>query len=456
MFQHDLFRVIPDKRRHKHLLNIFDVSLDPSEPLNVPSLRKERLPDVAALLTTFIAEMTEPLISRALFSAFWAWCVRPTITREQEHNKEVLSDEEDCSNIPLPPLLTPKSLWRKHPKTKDKSSTTAQENAKAEKTQEELDKEEKRLDNIQIVIAQHVLQLLPPANLSLLGYFCSFFSQLPLCPENGIAYEDVGRLFAHKILGGPNKICSKTVMVWLLSRWDRIGSGIFGEEDTGNRSQRATAHKEELSLLQKRLSSCLWGDNISSRRGSAPLPVSELDPTHDGRARSQSMYVTGGGQRGEGLPRNNIGPFSPVPSDSYRRSLDAETRTSVASSTSSNRQNASRLTRQRPSGAQRGRPHASSTSSSEASSSTAYSDASSSATQLKNFENTYCSRLFDHDWKKSDHLSVVRELDDDDCDDDCDDDDDTEQHDVSVTAQILDDSFGTFWIYLNCDDSNYK
>lgn len=430
IFQQGLFRVIPNKDRHRHLLILFDHPLDLSEPSKQPSLRKERVPDIAALLSSYIAELPEPLMPKDLFSAFWAWCVRPSIMREHEHNKEILSDNEDCTNLPLPPLLTPKSLWRKRPKSSSKGGTADPEEAKTEKakTQEELEKETARLEEVQIQVAQHIFQLLEPESLSLLGYLCAFFSQIPLSPENGIVFEDIGRLFGPKLLGGISKICAKNTMEWILNRWDRIASGIFGEEGSS---------KETLNAGRKQSGSgFMRGDDAAPRRGSAPLPSFSPEVAQDRRERSQSMTMPQGKDGHtcrDSLNNKRLSWHTRSGSDGGSNNVRSDAPPAPPVSSGSPRTSTSRGSLQRSDATRR--QHASSTSSSSGASSTDVASTSNSSAQIKTPEEADDVHPFDDEiWKRkaSPQLSVVREVDDG-----------VEQcGGISVTAHMLDSSIG--------------
>jgi len=53
---------------------------------------------------------------------------------------------------------------------------------------------------------------------------------VPLCPENGITFEDIGRIFGPPIFGGPVP-AARRVMVWFLKRWNRVSDGLLDEAD---------------------------------------------------------------------------------------------------------------------------------------------------------------------------------------------------------------------------------
>ena len=91
----------------------------------------------------------------------------------------------------------------------------------------------------QLALAQYILLLMNPRCFALLSYLLAFFSQLPLSPSNGVTHEDISRIFASSLLGGPGHrsepvdedselfgdssdphYVARKVMGWLLDRWN--------------------------------------------------------------------------------------------------------------------------------------------------------------------------------------------------------------------------------------------
>ena len=81
-----------------------------------------------------------------------------------------------------------------------------------DRNQEDIEAEDR-----QIMTAALLFRLLPPANYSLLVYLLAFFTQVPLSPENGIQFDDIGDMYGHKIVGGPNAAVATKMMLWLLN-----------------------------------------------------------------------------------------------------------------------------------------------------------------------------------------------------------------------------------------------
>ena len=85
----------------------------------------------------------------------------------------------------------------------------------------------------QVAVARDLLRLLPTHSFSLIVYLCAFFTQVPLCPENGITFEDIGRIFGPPVFGGPVP-AARRMMVWFLKRWNRVSDGLLDVEPDDN------------------------------------------------------------------------------------------------------------------------------------------------------------------------------------------------------------------------------
>ena len=204
IYQSGLFRALPSRDRHLQLIDLFDKSPDFGANFN---MRGQAMPDVCALLSTFISSLPTPLLDPHIYSAFWHWSVKPSVKREDARRDRHEEEEEERRARGEPPHPDP---WMRH-------------------TDLYLDDSDTALETDQIAIAQILLRFLPSANLSLLVYLCGFFTQLPLCPENGLQLEDVARIFGHRLLGGSVKVVSQRMMMWLLTRWHRISETLFGD-----------------------------------------------------------------------------------------------------------------------------------------------------------------------------------------------------------------------------------
>ncbi|KAH7909585.1 hypothetical protein BJ138DRAFT_1154888 [Hygrophoropsis aurantiaca] len=211
IYQQGLFRALPNRDRHLKLIQIYDTSADFGVKF---SMRGQMMPDICALFCTYISSLPSPILDPLLYGAFWHWCVKPSVKREDERREQREWEEEEL-------IAAGKLVPR--PKSKQ-----AQLQAQG--------REDLRLDSStslegdQIAIAQVLLRFLPLPNLSFLIYLCQFFTQLPLSPDNGIQFEDIARIFGHRLLGGSMKSTSQKMMVWLLMRWPLISESLFTDK----------------------------------------------------------------------------------------------------------------------------------------------------------------------------------------------------------------------------------
>ncbi|KAF9236012.1 hypothetical protein BU15DRAFT_23820, partial [Melanogaster broomeanus] len=192
IYQHGLFRALPSRDRHLQLIDIFDKSADFGAHYN---MRGQAMPDICALLSTFISSLPSPLIDLPIYLALWQWSVGPSVTREDAHMANLLR-------------LSLAQYSERHDLSIDTDS---------------------ELEGDQISIAQILLRLVPISSLSLIIYLFGFFTQLPLCPDNEIQFEDIARIFGHRLLGGSTKEVSQKMMMWLLTRWPQISETLFAE-----------------------------------------------------------------------------------------------------------------------------------------------------------------------------------------------------------------------------------
>ncbi|KAI0264224.1 hypothetical protein BC834DRAFT_276361 [Gloeopeniophorella convolvens] len=210
IYQSGLFRDLPNRQRHHELCTLFDAAPAFGEGM---SLRAESTPDTCALLLTYLKDLPEPVLPPSLFNAFWNWCVRPSVKREDERARREQDEEEDArqrffTTGQRPPRASRRALI-------ERAARRAARDA-AEETG-------------QVALARALLRLLPGARLALLAYLCAFFTQVPLCPENGLAPDDIARIFGPPVFGGPVPAARRT-MVWVLCRWARVSDGLLDAE----------------------------------------------------------------------------------------------------------------------------------------------------------------------------------------------------------------------------------
>ena len=116
---------------------------------------------------------------------------------------------------------------------------------------------DKTAETGQVTVARDLLRLLPTHSFSLIFHLCAFFTQVPLCPENGITFEDIGCIFGPPIFEGPVP-AAHHMMVWFLKCWNRISDGLLDanldQEDQENTDGAAAGLSP---LLTRGIYTCL-------------------------------------------------------------------------------------------------------------------------------------------------------------------------------------------------------
>lgn len=277
----------------------------PKQPLlsRLPSLAHESTPNICSLLGDYIAALPTSLIPRDVFDALWSWSVSPSLAKETEllrslmlHSQDLdTSERESMRNATRNPKFK-RSALRAASDTLNSLHFSHQNSPshtpKARTRTNQLERELYDFETPQVSIACHLLLLLPPRSFSLLLYLFSFFSQLPLSPENGLTFEDVGRIFAFQLLGGPNRSAARIVMVWLLDHWSRLLEGFENLEDQYQQpvQENVRAHvPSPSSPIQDGLKVRFFNEFTHSERVLA-LRRQELRPS--GRLRSYSVDET--------------------------------------------------------------------------------------------------------------------------------------------------------------------
>jgi RhoGAP domain len=204
--------MLPNRRRCDELIDCFNYGPSFGEGFN---LTGESTPDVCCLLSTFLMTLPEPLMDPALFEPFFRWCVRPSCKRDEE-KRELEAQHENEARL---------AALRRGELVKRKELLPKASPIRWTKKEERLNEE---LEKPQIAIAIILFKLHPSANFALLVYLLGFFTELPICPDNGMTLEETTNKFAEKMMGGP-KVNSRKVMMWLLTRWPRISDGLFSE-----------------------------------------------------------------------------------------------------------------------------------------------------------------------------------------------------------------------------------
>lgn len=292
IYQQGLFRTLPSRDRHIQLIDIYDSSADYGAKF---SMHGQTMPDICAVLSTFISALPHPLLDPKLYGGFWHWCVKPSVKREEVRRSQQDAEEEEKRARGELPLMLPISAKQHQRQAQDDLHLG----------------HDGDIERHQIMVAQIILRFLPTGQLSLLIYLCGFFTQLPLCPENGIQFEDIARIFGHKIFGATAKVSSQKMMVWLLSRWHSISEGLLTDACGMSRPSTPAPNQEELPNSEDKGGSPLVktpssrrsrsSDSDRSSYSSSPHDQAESSTTRHRKKRSIESTPESGE---EALPRS--------------------------------------------------------------------------------------------------------------------------------------------------------
>ena len=236
------------------------------------SLHHEHTADVCALLVTYLSSLPDALIHRSLGDALWAWSVSPSVIRQEKRLRRRGDDDASESEYET---------------SEDEDENAPSYNARLR--QMELEQMNLPPLKVQLLLAQHVLLLLPPRHFSLVVHLLTFFATLLVCPENGLGADDIGRIFGATIVGGKTRKRGRReaardmercggnrdekeqkTLVWLVNHWERISSAYEYEgEPSGRSSGRPQAGRTRTRS---------FGDDTAwMRRRSSPSRYSRID-----------------------------------------------------------------------------------------------------------------------------------------------------------------------------------
>lgn len=205
-----MFLDCPNRRHCDELLDDFNYGPAFGEKIN---LNQESTENVCFLLSTFLSALPEPLIDPSLFEPFFIWCVQPSCKRDDAKRKIQARIEEEARIVA--------HRRGEYVKPSDVPSRTG-----PVKWTKEEERENKELEKPQIAVAVVLFRALPAAHFALLVYLLRFFTQLPICPENGMSLEECAGKFSKKMMGNTSAQSHK-VMLWMLTRWSQISDGLF-------------------------------------------------------------------------------------------------------------------------------------------------------------------------------------------------------------------------------------
>ncbi|KAI0031630.1 hypothetical protein K488DRAFT_71272 [Vararia minispora EC-137] len=265
IYQPGLFRELPNRKRHMELVHNFNTA--PSFGASL-SVTRDSTAVVAAVLSTFLKNLPEPLLGEPLFEPVWNWVVRPSVQCDEARQKHAESEDEDAREAFYRTGMRPRRASRREAAAARAAEAEADDAAAAAR----------------VPVLQLLLRLLPTHRLSALYYTCAFFSMVPLSPDNGLALDDIARMFAQSLLGGARG-AARHVLVWILRRWTLIADGLLEADAWPAEPEKALRDAEEE----------VWGaphedederedDRWRRRRGSSASARS----TNAGRARAGS------------------------------------------------------------------------------------------------------------------------------------------------------------------------
>lgn len=214
-------------------------------------MRAEQFADICALLVTYLSSLPDSLIHRSLCDGLWAWCVSPSIIRQEQRVRR--SGDDDASES-------------EYDTTEDEDEDAPSYNTRLRHMEFE------RLTlptlKVQIIIAQHVLLLLPPRHFSLLVHLMTFFATLLVSPENGLSADDIARIFGPVVMArkhrsqdeedaerarriGDIREKEKKTMIWLVTHWERISAAYEAKHTRDTRRARSASVGDELDMRRR-------------------------------------------------------------------------------------------------------------------------------------------------------------------------------------------------------------
>ncbi|KII87024.1 hypothetical protein PLICRDRAFT_242460 [Plicaturopsis crispa FD-325 SS-3] len=305
LYQHGLFRTLPDRERHLELIQRFNTRITPNTPSPrdfgaACSLRKESMPDICALLTTYLSSLPTTVLDSNFYGCFWSWCVKPSMVRENERREREDQEQEEAREHRWGMPIKGKKVKKG---TEDLTANRYYPPAPPPKGDDEVDLYD--VETCQIQIAQLLFKLLPTPNFSLLVYLCAFFTQIPTSSGNGLTLDDLARLFGHKLLGG-SKPSARRMMLWILTRWWRILEGLVDTPDqTDNEPLSNTPKGEAIAPAEEKEKARSRVQDLRESETSAQ-PRAEKAP-RSGRRRAASMSP-GSNEKARGREETKASP----------------------------------------------------------------------------------------------------------------------------------------------------
>ena len=210
IYREDLFRVSANKHNTDKMRRIFDKGYKRPPGARIGPLAGYETTDVCGLLEAVFEHTPEPIVPRDLSYGLWEWCVKPVLRYE-------------WTVLFPPPLKQARRLTMRGKIPHVERRYIEDPNL----TKEERRKVRQAFDAPLIEIMRCALRLLPVEHLSLLCYLFDFFKTLIAHPENNIDTEFISEKFGFNLLGGQSYAAGRSLMMWMLDRWERIACGLL-------------------------------------------------------------------------------------------------------------------------------------------------------------------------------------------------------------------------------------
>lgn len=218
VYREDLFRITANKRNTDKMRRIFDRGYKRPPGTRIGPLSSYDTADVCGLLEAVFENTPEPLLPRDLNYGLWEWCVKPVLRYE-------------WTVLFPPPLKQARRLTMRGKIPHVERRYIEDPNL----TPEERRKVRQAFDAPLIDIMRCALRLLSVEHLSLLCYLFDFFKTLIAYPGNEIDTEFISEKFGYNLLGGQSYAAGRSLMMWMLDRWERIACGLLDINPPGVR-----------------------------------------------------------------------------------------------------------------------------------------------------------------------------------------------------------------------------
>ncbi|KAJ3555267.1 hypothetical protein NM688_g2675 [Phlebia brevispora] len=343
-YEPHLFRSLPNRQRLLDLVSYFDqgparamrnnLASAPNAKIyaKTPSLHAEQAGDICALLVTYLSSLPDSLIHRSLSDALWAWCVSPSIIRQEQRLRRRGDDDASESEY--------------------ETSESEDENAPSYNTRlRQMEVERLTLPHHQGPGAHCAARPPPPSSTTFLAPVPphDIFATLLVCPENGLSADDIGRIFCQALMGRKDKMHGeqedtkdadqpqgysdrrereRKTMVWLVNHWERISAAYESKKESrrprAGRTRSASMGDEE--ELRRRSSQ---GENMFHSRGTSAGRDDQAEKHYSARRASAPAL-----RQPQDLPPRRVAPKLSMDANFALRPPPLESRASGSTASS--------------------------------------------------------------------------------------------------------------------------